>query len=393
MAATPTISELKAQIKSYLETELGFTITVFGKVFLNALAAVQAAKLKLLYLLVADVRKNVWVDTAYSVSQGGTLERFGIVKLGRPPFTATQGEYTVQVTGTIGQVVPAGTQFKTDDNSSSPGKFFILDSAKTLTAGTDTMTLRALEAGLDSRLIVGDTLTAVSPLVVNDQVEVTVESVIPLDAENLETYRDLVIRAFQLESQGGAATDYRAWATDAQGVAAIYPYAKSGVPAELEIYVEATNADSTDGNGTPSAQLLLDVEEVIEFDPDTSKPLNERGRRPLGVFNIDFIAVSPLPVVIAVNGQVGIDSDTQTAIESAIKTAIDNVRPFVEAADILENKNDILSVNQIIFIIQDILVSGQTFSSLTMTVDGNPVTSSFQFSAGNIPYLDSITYP
>lgn len=393
MAATPTISQLYASVKANMEAELGFAITIFGKVFLNAVAAVQAAKLKLLYLLAADIRKNIWVDTAYSVLQGGLLERFGQVKLGRPPFPATQGIYTAQVTGgQVSDVIPANTVFKTDDTSSSPGKQFILDTQKTIGADPDTIQLRALEAGLDSRLTVGDTLTAVSPLVTDDQVTVTVEDTAPLAAEDIEDYRAEIIRAFQLESQGGAATDYRIWSADAQGVAAVYPYAKSGECGEIQLYVEATKADSIDGNGTPSAQLLLDVEAVVEFDPDASKPLNERGRRPLGVFQIDFLAVSPLDVDIIIVNPVNIDASTQTAIINALTAAIDQIRPFVEAADVLENKNDVLGVNQVIFIVQDTLSSGQTFDTITMTVGGIAVPVSRTFTNGDIPYLDIVTF-
>lgn len=392
MAATPTVKQLFDEIKASLESELQFVIPIFGRVFLNALAGVQAAKLKLLYLLAADIRKNIWVDTAYSVAFGGLLERFGIVKLGRPPFPATQGIYTVQVTGQIGQVIEANSTFKTDDTSSSPGKIFVLDVQKNLVSATDTIVLRALEAGLDSKLTVGDTLTSTSPLVTNDQVEVTVETTAPLAAEDLETYREEVIRAFQLESQGGAATDYRIWAADSQGVAAVYPYVKSGVCAEIELYVEATKVDSSDGNGTPTAGILADVQAVVEFDPDATKPLNERGRRPLGVFNIDFLPVSTKPVIITINNPVGIDTATETAITNAVTALIDDVRPFVEAADILENKNDVLSVNQIIFTIQDILVSGQTFDTITLNVDGNPIATSITFENGDIPYLDAINF-
>lgn len=79
----PTTQELYTSIKSDLETELNINIPVFGKIFLRALAAVQAAKLKLYYLAIASVQKNIFPDTADPESIGGTLERFGIVKLGR----------------------------------------------------------------------------------------------------------------------------------------------------------------------------------------------------------------------------------------------------------------------------------------------------------------------
>ncbi len=113
MAITiPTTLELYNDIITDLETKFSITIPLIGKNFLRAMAAVQAAKLKLLYLAVGSVQKNIFADTADPASAGGTLERFGIVKLNRLPFAATAGEYTVQLTGTIGATVPALTTFK-----------------------------------------------------------------------------------------------------------------------------------------------------------------------------------------------------------------------------------------------------------------------------------------
>ena len=128
MAVTiPTTQQLYQNILADLESNLGITIPLFGPIFLRSLAAVQAAKIKLLYLLLADVQKNIWVDLADPIAIGGTLERFGIVKLGRLPFAATAGEYEVEVTGDIGAVIPLNTTFKSNDNSLSPGFLFILD--------------------------------------------------------------------------------------------------------------------------------------------------------------------------------------------------------------------------------------------------------------------------
>ncbi|NRA92523.1 MAG: baseplate J/gp47 family protein, partial [Psychroserpens sp.] len=140
------------------------------------MAIVQAAKLKLIWLYVASVAKNSWVDTADPVSAGGTLERFGLVKLGRPRQAAVQGLYSVRVTGIAGSVIPAGSQFSSDDSSASPQFNFILDNAFTLSSTTGTITLRALTAGVQSRLDVSDTLTSLSPLLnVDDTVTVLSE--------------------------------------------------------------------------------------------------------------------------------------------------------------------------------------------------------------------------
>ena len=389
MAATPTFSELFTGILNDLETQYGESVTGFGKVFLRALAAVQAAKMKLFWLEIAQVEQNIFVDTG----DDDIVIRFGEVKLRRPPFGATQGLYSVDVTGTIGAIIPAGTTFKSNDDSTNPGKIFTLDAAFTLTSSTDTFQIRALEGGPDSRLGIGNKLTSTSPLNnVDDEITVSAEDSIPLEAEDIEEYRDKVIAAFQTEAQGGSAGDYRLWSSDAQGVQEVYPYAKSGECAEINLYVEATKVDSSDGFGTPTTEILADVESVVEFDPDTSKPDNERGRRPLGTFQIFFLPVDVKPVDINIINPMNIDVDTQAAIISALEELTDGIRPFVEAAEPLEKKNDILSVNVIISTIQGILTGNQTFDSVTLTVDAVAVPVSIQFTDGDIPYIQTVAF-
>lgn len=391
MLPIPTLKQLYDGILYDLEAEFTTTIPVFGKVFLRGLAAVQAGKLWLIYKVLGLVQKNIFVDTADPESSGGTLERFGRVKLGRNPFAATQGQYTVEVTGTTGAVIAAGTTFKSDDTALNPSKLYILDTAYTLVLGTDTITLRALEAGTDSRLSVGDTLTATIPIAgVDATAEVTSEAIEPQAAEDIEDYRTKAIAAYRSEPQGGAATDYRLWAADAQGVQQVYPYAASGQSAVINLYVEATVADSTDGKGTPSAALLEDVEDVVEFDPDTTLPLNERGRRPLGAFQINFLPVTIKEVDIVVNSFSAITADIQALILSAMQTEVDLIRPFVSGADILSDKNDTLDTNKIIATILNAR-PGSVFGAVQLYVD-SVLTSSYTFTNGDIPHLNSITY-
>lgn len=386
-----TLSQLYAQIKADLEAQMQSSIPAIGKAMLRVFAMVQAAKLWLVYLAVAGVQKNIFVDTADPESMGGTLQRFGRVKLNREPFPAVAGQYEVTVTGTAGGIIPASQTFKSNDDSNSPGKLFVLDVAYTMPASTGTITLRALEAGLDAKLVVGDELTSTAPIALVDSLAtVTAETVEPRAAEDLEDYRAAAILAYQLEPQGGAGSDYRIWATDAQGVQRVYPYATPGEIGEVDLYVEATTADSTDGNGTPSAQLLLDVEEVIERDPDTTKPLNERGRRPISAWQVNYLPVTPKPVVVEITGYVGLTSAIETAIENGIVDALAEIRPFVASCDVLADRNDTISINKLIFIVQT-AVPASVFASLTMTVDGNSL-SSYQFENGDIPYLSAVNF-
>lgn len=391
MTTLPTLSQLYSGVLNDLETEYGINISLSQKVALRAIAAVQAGKLWLLYKLIGFVQKNIWPDTADPEASGGTLERFGRVRLGRNPRAAVAGQYRVLVTGTIGAVIPAQAVFKSDDTALHPGFLFILDNAHTLlTATADTMVLRALTGGVEAKLAVGNTLTTVSPIAnVDSVVTVTVEEIQPLAAETLAAYRQAILDSFRLEAQGGAATDYRIWAADAQGVAKVYPYAKEGETNANNIYVEATIADSTDGKGTPSQAILDDVEDVVNFDPDTSIPINERGRRPNTV-RCYFLAITPKNVDITITGFVGVTVTQKALILAAITNFLATVRPFVAAADTAASRNDIVSANNLNGVIFS-QIPAAVYTGITLQVAGVSL-SSYTFNLGNIPNLNSITY-
>lgn len=390
MIAIKTLSELYDQVKGDLETQYGGSIPLFGKIFLRALAAVQAGKLKLLYLALGGVQKNIFVDTAEPEASGGTLERFGRVKLGRNPFSASAGEYRIEVTGTVGAVIETGTLFKSNDDATNPEKLFIVDSDFELTASTDNLIVRALEAGLGSQMFVSEGLTATIPIDgVDRAATVLAETTAPLAAEDLEDYRDKTVESFRTEANGGAASDYRLWSKDAQGVLQAYAYARGGFPSEVNLYIEATIVDSIDGKGTPSSAMLTAVEDVVEFDPDTTKPLDERGRRPLTAI-VNFLPIVVRSIDITINGYVGATAEIETLIENAIREVINQVRPFVAGADILADKNNILDTNKIISAIIS-AKPGSIFGSIVMEVDSTPDTSII-FTDGDIPFLESVIF-
>lgn len=391
MITIPTIAQLRTAILADLSAQYGAGIPIFGKNFLRAIANAQAVRLKLYYLAIASLQKNIFIDTADPEALGGTLERFGRIKLNRNPFPAQSAQYEIQVTGSVGATIVASTTFKSDDDSAHPGILFVLDNTYVLVSTTDSIVVRALTPGLDAQLSISDTLTATAPIAgVNSAAVVLTEEVEPLSAEELEAYRTKGIEAYRLEPQGGAVGDYRLWALDAQGVQQTYPYAKSGVTGEVNLFVEATVADSTDGKGTPSAGLLSDVEDVVEFDPDTTKPINDRGRRPLGAFIVHYLPVTPLDVNIQITGFTGLTADIQAAILSAITDALASVRPFIDGADVLTNKNDIFSVNSVISLILQ-ANPGSQFTSVQLTVNASIVTT-YLFDQGFIPALNAITY-
>ena len=131
---------------------------------------------------------------------------------------------------------------------------------------------------------------------------------------------------------------------------------------------------------------------MVECDPGISKPLEERGRRQLGVFQVNFLTITVLTIDLEITGFVGLTPTLEANINSAVTTFLSDVRPFVAGADVLINKNDILSVNKLIVAVQNVILNENLFDTLDFKVNGSPGGASFQFLNGDIPFLGTITF-
>ena len=390
MKPIPTIKEINTNISNDLRSKLNLAIDYLKKT-LDAFALVLSAQFHLVYLYLSDIQDNMFPDKATTADQGGTLERQGMIYMNRNPFPDSVGSFKVSVTGVAGSVLRVNLTFKSNEDALNAGRVYILDAEYTLTGTADEIEIRSIGAGVDYNLNVGDNLTITEPVIgVDKTVTVTEVLVQPKAGETTELYRQAILNAIQLEPQGGSRADYRQWCTDAQGVRLVYPYVPDVDTGEVFVYVEATLADSNDGKGTPTQSILDDVEDVIEMDPDITKPINERGRRPAQSFpSILPIVLVPVDVAIA-----GLSDDSQSvrdAIKSSITDFLYDVRPFISGADLRRNKNDILYSGKVQSVVTDTLTNGNFFNLLTLYVGGNAITS-YEFTLGNIPYLRDLTY-
>lgn len=374
----PTLQELRTSIISDLEQALGIT-AAFQKKAIAAFADVQAAKLHSYYLSIAGVQKNIFIDTADSEDVGGTLERFGRVKLNRNPFPATQGVYRVQLTvETIGSVIPQGTTFRKSSNNA----LYATTAELTTTANPDYVTVQSLNAGTDFELFIGDGLVAAAPIVgVNSNAVVSSVTTEPNDAETTEQYRTLGLQAYRLEAQGGSTSDYRIWAADAQSIKQIYPFT-TPVFGGLNIFAEADTPTLI-----PSASDLLELQAVIETDPTTGD-----ARAPIAVWETLYLPVAPLPVDIVINGLNDNSASVITTIEAALNSYLLTIRPFIAGADDSNNIQDTLRLSGVSEVIQNSLAAGNYFSFIDLNVDGNPVTA-YTFTQDEVPLLNTITAP
>ena len=385
-----TISQLYTNISNDFRTRLNLSDDEL-KTVLDALASSLAGQFKLAYLNLEDNKNEQFPDTATLAANGGTLERQGYIYLNRNIRPATSTIMNLNVTGIAGSVLRSGLTFKSNDDSLNPNKIYSLDAEYTLTGTDDVIEVRSLKGGSDVNLLIGNALTITEPVIGVDQT-VTVNEITTqgLASESVEDYRTAILDAIQLEPQGGAKTDYRLWSQDAQGVFDVYPYVSDGDAGTVNIYVEATEEDSTDGNGTPSTTILDDVSEVIEFDPDETKPLYERGRRPIQA-NVTTIAVNPNEVTVTITGLETTSTEIEASILSNIKTYLKTVRPFIAGGDLLRNKNDVLYSARLQSIVTDVIGNNNFFTSFEMKVNGTAQTS-YLFERENIPYLGGVDY-
>lgn len=396
MVTAPTLNELYAAIASDFKNRFGISSENDLKRVLTALAIVNSGMLKLFYLALMDVQKNAWPDLADSEEIGGTLERFGRLKLGRDPYPATQGEYTLTVTGAIGATIPIGTQYKSSANSTHPNSLFTTTESITLTAETGSIAVLSDRSGTDYELANGDELYTVNPIIgITSKAIVASVDTIPTDAEDIEVYRELVLQSFRLEPNGGSASDYVFWALDVDGIRTVYPFTEEGTSGIATIYAEATVAASTDGHGTPSAALMealwkSDKTGVFELDPDTTQSIYDRGRRQIGLSEISILPVTPMAVVVTISG-LKIQTDTEkNSISNKITEMLYIKRPFVAGVGDVNDRNDTLYLSDIIIAISEAVAVGNTYNSVDVLCNGQPLP--FQFLNGNIPYLSSVVY-
>jgi hypothetical protein len=378
MTTIPTISTLYNDILIDLGDEFTVTVSPTGKTMLRAIAAVLAACLKIIYLFIGQVQKNVFVDSC----DPDQVPRWGRVFLDRDPFNATAGIYQLAVIFNSAGTIRAGTTWRSDDNSTNPNFLFVLDTA--FTAGspdTYTLVVRALTAGLASEMTIGDTMTATSPLLYsNQQGTVIAVNTTPIDAENIEDYRSKCIDAIQEVPGSWSAIDYRLVGRNVDGVKQIYAYTFSGHNGQVNVWIEGDVYGSP-----PSSDVITNVGFAIEE------------VRPLTAIQVNY-AACPIDLIDITIVQIAtLTTDQKTAVTAALTTAINMVRPFIAACDNLANRNDSFATNYSVdycTVLQEVIsvaIPTIPFGAVTFTVNSSSETT-YTSDNGNIPYCSSVTY-
>lgn len=377
MTTLPTVKSLYNNLLSDFQAEFSITINPFGNSFLMALSAVLAGALYLVYLAIGNLQKNIWFDTA----DAEILPRWGSEILGRYPFTATLGQYTATVTGSTGAVIPGTQVFKSDDTAESPGMLFQISGGPyTMPGTTGTIILNALTGGLASRLAVGDTLTPTSPIInVNSTATVTIENIVPADAEGLEEYRAKIAEKVGLDAGSWSAIDYRLVGVEIVGLLQVYAYAASGNSNTADVFLQGEIPLAYPGPSA-SATVVTDYETALEL------------VKPITVWQVNYAScpINNIDVTITMGTFTAFTTAQKSLIASSLAAFVNNVHPFIAAADSVASRNDVIATFNLNAAISQ-AVPGYGFSAVTFTVASTP-SSNWMADLGEIPFLNSISY-
>lgn len=381
----PALADKIASNLAALESKLGQTSPLNDKSFLRVLAALQAAESVGLYKYAAERALQNLALTA-------TGDDLDLIRPDVARTAAVVAILTATLTATTGTVIPAGTEFTGDSN----GVTYVTRTSHTAVAGVATLTLEAAETGSDGNLTTGDTLTLSSAPVAGAAQSATYAATTQTgaDRETDEDYRLRVISAQRAQTGGGNATDYRAWGEEVAGVRRVYPYSGrvsgTSYPGDRTLYIETET--TVDADGIASAGICDQVAASVESDPVT-----HRSRPPLGLepSTLFCVSISRTAVNVAVTG-LSISATLESACKSDISAALGSyfraLRPFCAGVDLIQDRNDTVTVVSISAIIQDVLDSyGATCTGITFDTGGSAL-SSKTLGRGECAKLGTVTY-
>jgi uncharacterized phage protein gp47/JayE len=373
--STPTTKEISDNIIAQLEASLNQTIPLLPKSFTRVLAKALAAVFVLLYKYGGFIFLQMFVqtasakDTTVNGSIVNPLTFWGrLIGVG-DPVAATRAELTIDITVTnqTGSL-PSGSQLV----SAASGVTYITIGEVLLTAATVSATVRASAdqaggggAGAIGNLDPGAVLSFANPLAnVSRNVVVTAQTVTGANGESTEAYRQRVLDRWQKRLQGGAYSDYEAWAEEVAGIINAYPY--TGSPGQVDVYSEATVASSGSPDGIPTTAQLTAVLDNINTDQN-----GLASRRNANAF-VNSYPITRTGFDVIVVGILGVGNlgQVQADITSALEEYFLSTEPFIPGLSV-PPRNDQITGTRVSAIVEDIVTAaGGTFSGATFDVAG-----------------------
>lgn len=262
--ARPSLEDLVTRVRNDITSRLGIDgAAIARRAMAKVLADVFAGAVHELHGHLVFLSRQLIPDTA----EREYLVRFAALhSLTVNPAAFAAG--TTAATGTNGTVIPTGTILVRDDNVQ-----YQTTSEETISAGTASLPVTAVLAGVEANLDTGETLTVETPIAGLDS-ETTVEA--PgitggTNEETTEAFRARYLERLRDPLQGGNEQDYVAWAKTVSGVTRVWVQEELG-----EVTVWFVRDDETpilpDSGEISAVQTAIDAERPITADVTVVAP-------------------------------------------------------------------------------------------------------------------------
>jgi len=269
--ARPTLEELINRVATDIASRLpGMSYSLLRRSLAGALARAEAGAVHSLYGYLDFIARQALPDTA----EDEFLLRWVAIWLpeGRKPATFASGTDAVQVTGTVGTVVPEDTLFVRAD-----GQQYKTTSLVTLSGATALTSVIAITAGALGNSGDGVGLTLMQPVTGLSSAAIVVTPGVTggNDQETLEALQARLIRRIQQPPQGGSASDYETWALEVPGVtrAWVKPlYLGAGTVAVFIANDNAVTAPIPDAGTVTAAQAYIEGKAPVTADVSVFAP-------------------------------------------------------------------------------------------------------------------------
>jgi uncharacterized phage protein gp47/JayE len=254
--STPTLKEVRGLVRDNIRATLPGADASVPNSVLRVLSDAQGGLCHLTLQYVDWLALQLLPDTA----ETEWLDRHGQIWLvnsdgskGRKQATFAQGSATF--TGTVGVIVPTGTQLT--------GPLADYETTADVTIGGNPVetTVRALDPGIVGNMNVGDTLALAIPGV--DSTATVVSMLGGVDTENDDDLRARILQRIQQPPMGGAQGDYVTWALAVPGVTRAWAYPNEmGVgTVTVRFLMDQLHADD---DGWPQPQDITAVADYVD---------------------------------------------------------------------------------------------------------------------------------
>lgn len=245
--ARPTLQQIIARIQGDIGSRFGQNSSTLRRAWTSILSRAYGGAVHLAYGYLDFISKQMFSDTS---DDDALIEEAGVYNIIRKPAQFADGN--INVTGTVGKLVPAGAAFVRAD-----GFRYILQSATSQSLPTTPYFVRAEAAGSIGNLIGAQPVTLESPIDGLSSIAAVASGGITggFDQETIEELRSRLLLRKRNPPQGGSKTDYQTWALEVPGVAKAFVYAPTEIQAlppiptfgYVYIYIATSAADPTAG--------------------------------------------------------------------------------------------------------------------------------------------------